>query len=537
MAMLGLPIPPAYVTTVGDSGLDELALRPQIATLLEGPFAGISMAVRSSSSDEDRPVGNAAGVYDSYLNLTSVEEVLKAMQMCVDSVRSADAVAYRRMRGLSGPVRMSILIQRLVPCSMSGVLYTRNPISERGTMLVEATDGLGTAVVAGSGAAHRFTLQRRTNWRPPQDFAFRDMDELREVLVALGHLLEETMGAPQDIEWGVHAGRLYVLQSRDASPSPIRFPLPANRPRFSTGQPVEILSAGYALHIAPPIGPFATARRESVPTASELEQIALASALLVARGTVCSHAAAACREIGLPVVAVPENFEMPSPALIDAMTGIITPLDGLDPVERKKAIFAASRQIAQRSLAGVRAENKYETVVFDAAAQGKLHRWIRSAHPGALRQVRQTIHPYDDPQRTYSGVSARIQVTDGAVRVQMKRANLLPDRPFRYDEEILFNVDSVGEGDALLRAICYVPFETQQRDLELANVDGVQFSFNHWPGAPQPWVGIEAPSVELASSVIASAGVSAEECAALDGRDLFARLSLPLSGLSFKGNE
>ena len=59
------------------------------------------------------------------------------------------ARAYRQQLAVAGPVRMGVVVQEMVAADVAGVLFTRNPVSGAAELVVEASWGLGEAVVAG----------------------------------------------------------------------------------------------------------------------------------------------------------------------------------------------------------------------------------------------------------------------------------------------------------------------------------------------------------------------------------------------------
>jgi phosphoenolpyruvate synthase/pyruvate phosphate dikinase len=58
---------------------------------------------------------------------------------------------------------MAVVVQRLVPAEVSGILFTANPVSgARDEIVVNAAFGLGEALVGGLTTPDSFTLDRKT---------------------------------------------------------------------------------------------------------------------------------------------------------------------------------------------------------------------------------------------------------------------------------------------------------------------------------------------------------------------------------------
>jgi pyruvate,water dikinase len=131
---------------------------------------------------------------------------------------------------------MAVVVQRLVPAEVAGVLFTRDPLDPEGTrMLVEASWGLGESVVSGKVAPDRYHIDRATGRVVEQHIATKSIEVAaegtREVLAEkreqpcldaacladlaeLGRRVEAFYGEPRDVEWAWAEGRFWLLQAR-----------------------------------------------------------------------------------------------------------------------------------------------------------------------------------------------------------------------------------------------------------------------------------------------------------------------------------
>ena len=145
----GLPVPPGYalsprvVEAVAEDHPPALAALRRVSTEL-----GI-MAVRSSAPDEDSEDASFAGAHLSVLAVSGHDATAAAVRDVHASGRLAGAVSYRATMGLDATCRMAVVVQRLVDAEMAGVLFTRNPVTGADERVIEASWGLGEAVVAG----------------------------------------------------------------------------------------------------------------------------------------------------------------------------------------------------------------------------------------------------------------------------------------------------------------------------------------------------------------------------------------------------
>jgi Pyruvate phosphate dikinase, AMP/ATP-binding domain len=107
--------------------------------------------VRSSATAEDLPTASFAGQQDTYLNVIGSTEVLRHVSRCWASLFTERAVTYRLRNGVDHrQVQMGVVVQQMVVPQAADVLFTADPVtSNRKVLSVEATFGLGEALVAG----------------------------------------------------------------------------------------------------------------------------------------------------------------------------------------------------------------------------------------------------------------------------------------------------------------------------------------------------------------------------------------------------
>ncbi|MFQ6058136.1 MAG: PEP/pyruvate-binding domain-containing protein [Anaerolineae bacterium] len=220
------------------------SLPPDVADAIAAAHheMGVPVAVRSSATSEDLPDASFAGQYDTYLNVLTLEDVIERVKACWASLWNAWALAYRHRHNLSPlEAAMGVVVQQQVPAEVSGVLFTLNPTTGlEEEMLVEASWGLGEAVVSGRVTPDRFVVDawneqvrsREVSDKgvmvvPDESPGVKEVpvsgdrraqpaltDEQLLQLVQLGYQVQGIYGYPQDIEWALHQGVFYVLQAR-----------------------------------------------------------------------------------------------------------------------------------------------------------------------------------------------------------------------------------------------------------------------------------------------------------------------------------
>lgn len=197
------------------------------------------VSIRSSASSEDSSSAAFAGLYDTFLNVESVPDlVLEKLKQCWASLFNERAVAYLLARGIPDVEGMAVIIQVMVPAEASGVTFTAHPM-EPMTLVMEVSYGLGNMIVCGEVDPDHYVLNRHTleivrkkigqkhKMTIIQDGKIRTVnvqgsfvaqevlsdDKIKEVAgVCLS--IEHTFDYPQNIEWCISNERLWLLQSR-----------------------------------------------------------------------------------------------------------------------------------------------------------------------------------------------------------------------------------------------------------------------------------------------------------------------------------
>ncbi len=222
------------------------ALREEIAAAWLQLCGGTPqpVAVRSSATTEDAEDASFAGLQDTYLWVTGLEQVLDGIRRCWASLYSVESVGYRRRRNVpEAGVSMAVVVQRMVDARTAGVMFTRSPTTgDRSVITIEGSWGLGSAVVGGEVTPDRFVLGKITGEISVRDISDKHVrhrpapgggiidepvpeaerrlpcisdDELQS-LRAVGRSIEKHYGRSQDIEWAIEngTGAILLLQSR-----------------------------------------------------------------------------------------------------------------------------------------------------------------------------------------------------------------------------------------------------------------------------------------------------------------------------------
>jgi pyruvate,water dikinase len=203
--------------------------------------AALGSAVRSSAISEDGSAMSFAGLYETYLNIVGIENVLASVKKCYVSLWAERAVQYRAHKGVTNEA-MAVVVMSLVSSETSGIAFTAHPVTgSRDQVVINSAWGLGEAVVSGRVTPDSFVVDKRTFrlvekdiyrqelavYPHPQGAGTIERDLSPEQAVApslsdeeaceVGRLaagVEKHYGEPQDVEFGLSGGKIYLLQAR-----------------------------------------------------------------------------------------------------------------------------------------------------------------------------------------------------------------------------------------------------------------------------------------------------------------------------------
>ncbi|HZD60792.1 MAG TPA: PEP/pyruvate-binding domain-containing protein, partial [Anaerolineae bacterium] len=208
---------------------------------LSGPEEDMYVAVRSSATAEDLPKASFAGQQATFLNVKGEENVVDAVQRAWASLFEARAIFYRYDKGFDHfRVSIAIPVQKMVESEKSGVMFTVEPLTNnRDELEIEAIFGLGEAIVTGAVnpdiyivrksdlqiidkkiASQPWKIELREGKNQHMDIPLEQRevqkltdDEIIE-LARYGITLEDHYNFPQDAEWAIEGGTIYLVQTR-----------------------------------------------------------------------------------------------------------------------------------------------------------------------------------------------------------------------------------------------------------------------------------------------------------------------------------
>lgn len=230
----GFDVPDGFVIPAGAQPA-RADIEAALALLGNGP-----VAVRSSGLAEDTADASFAGQYDTMLNVQGADAVLDAVAAIVRSAHSSRVASYA-----SASQPMAVLVQRMVPSDVSGVAFSANPLTgNRSEVRITATKGLGDRLVSGEIDGDEWLVSTAATAVSQPQQAIDAATAMK--IAALARKAESARKAPQDIEWAMADGRLYLLQSRPITVLPIA-------PQIDKPKGTWQKDAG---HFSEPVSPF-----------------------------------------------------------------------------------------------------------------------------------------------------------------------------------------------------------------------------------------------------------------------------------------
>lgn len=332
----------------------ESQIRETYQTMQGNAKELLSVAVRSSATAEDLPNASFAGQQETYLNISGIENVLKAVKRVYASLYTDRAIAYREHHHFAhDKVAISVGIQRMVRSDIgaSGVLFTID--TESGfdqVVFITGNYGLGETVVQGQVNPDEFyvykpnlkskkpaVLRRNLGSKAlqmiytseanqetvkivevPQEkrnlFCIDDKDI--ETLAQYAVAIEAHYGRPMDVEWAKDGltGELYIVQAR---PETVKSRAATQElERYILKQEGDVAASGRAIGQRIGAGTVRILRhvqdmqhfKEGDVLVTDMTDpdwepiMKRAAAIVTNRGGRTCHAAIIARELGIPAV-------------------------------------------------------------------------------------------------------------------------------------------------------------------------------------------------------------------------------------------
>lgn len=297
------------------------------------------VAVRSSATAEDLPGASFAGQQETFLNIRGDANLIENVRKGWASLFTPRAIFYRSINHFNHfKVGIAIPVQRMIESEASGIMFTIDPVTnDKRKVVIEAIFGLGEMIVQGAVTPDHYEVNKASGQiidkvvrsqekmmkldngknkvsDVPGSAARRQKisDETIIALSKLGQQIEKHYYFPQDIEWALEKGKVYIVQTRPVTTvgdktSTSNFQLSSKNklllkgdpasPGIATG-PVKILSSPKEIGKVEK-GDILVAEMTNPDYVPAMQK---ARAIVTEKGGRTSHAAIVSRELGIPAV-------------------------------------------------------------------------------------------------------------------------------------------------------------------------------------------------------------------------------------------
>ncbi len=314
---------------------------------LKSLFKEPLVAVRSSATAEDLPSASFAGQQATFLDVRGESNLIENVRAAWASLFEPRAIFYRHEQKIPFThVGIAVPVQLMVSSTSSGVMFTIDPVTnEKSKIVIEAIFGLGELIVQGEITPDHFEVDKKSftvinkkiadqtvmlvkadhgvkKVSVPAKSNLKPKITDKEVveIAKLGARIEKHYFYPQDIEWAIEDGIVYIVQSRPIttigkqkleikSQTKVNVPTPTSELRHSilTGDPASPGIAVGPVQIIHSAKEIAKIDKGEVLVAPEtnpdyVPAMKKAVAIVTERGGRTSHAAIVSRELGIPAV-------------------------------------------------------------------------------------------------------------------------------------------------------------------------------------------------------------------------------------------
>src|SRR3989344_5813451 len=200
----------------------------------------VFVAVRSSATAEDLADASFAGQQESFLNVKGNDELIESVKKCFASLYTSRATYYRQKKGFKHEeTKLAVAVQRMVDSDKSGVIFSKDPSYNNENTIIEAVFGLGEGIVSGMITPDKYIVSPELKILDvklaDKKVAITRNSSGKNIEVALTNeksnsqvlkeseikklaefplKLEEHYDKPQDIEFAIENGEIFIVQTR-----------------------------------------------------------------------------------------------------------------------------------------------------------------------------------------------------------------------------------------------------------------------------------------------------------------------------------
>jgi pyruvate,water dikinase len=388
---------------VRQAGMSE-EVRDRILEAYRAMGADSFVAVRSSATGEDGADASFAGMNETFTNVRGEQDLIEKVGQCWASLFGPRVVAYRASRGFTADPAMAVVVQLMIASERSGVAFTADPTTDAtDRVVVEGAFGQGEVVVSGSVEPDTYVVAKETGEILSRRMGYKsfkiirgadgkdqriDLDEAQaqaqvlnddeiRAIADIAVRSERHAGCPQDTEWAIADGTIYIVQTR-----PITTLNRAGKPAAEQhevllqGLPAVPGAASGEVRVLMDVRDGARLQDGEILVAQMtnpdwLPTMRRAAALVTDTGGMTCHAAIVARELGVPCIVGART------ATKDLTDGMVVTVDGTHgrvlagrtPDTQATPAVTVSSEPAHQIVAEVTATKIYVNVAMPDAAE------------------------------------------------------------------------------------------------------------------------------------------------------------------------
>ncbi len=305
-----------------------------------GGLKNIPVAVRTSATAEDSLDASFAGQGDTFLNVIGEANVISRVRDCWSSLFTSRSIFYQVKKHYDHfKIGVAVPVQKLINSEVSGIMFTANPVTNaKNEIIVETIWGLGEYIVQGKITPDQHIVDKNSWKIISEEHVSQEIqltkgdDETKETLVPktkinkkkidpsmaikiakIGQKLHQHYGKPQDVEFSIDKGKLYIVQTRPITTIATSQKTLDNQKQvidatpYLNGEPASPgISSGVVVIIKDPKEINRAQKGQILVTTMTTPDFVPAmkkvNGIITDKGGQTSHAAIVSRELGVPCI-------------------------------------------------------------------------------------------------------------------------------------------------------------------------------------------------------------------------------------------
>ncbi len=516
-------------------------IKKEILEVIRKEFKNEKLVIRSSATCEDSIFFSSSGQYDSFLNVSTDEEIINAIKKIYASFFTENSKLYTSIYHIDlSKESMPILVQKVAPVILSGVMFSCNPTDGEKKYIVEWTEGLGTKVVEGQDNIKSLevfpsAINKINN---------RNILELLKCLVKI----KDKFGTDVDVEWGIDKeNKIYIFQTRPVVLNNHNINISYSIKDSSILQKCDSISKGFAIGKISKIAqnkPGNILYKNIKYNLNNIKLILESKGIIIKGNNKLSHFANITRELCKPCVSIDKlDYDEQGVYIIDGFNKQIINFDALDTTDKIYFLMTYFEYLKKtreysyeifNGIINIYKDNKIEQVIFNIDENRILKLLEKNNYKET--SIKEKIYTYDTGNQSLITKNAilRIQESNNKIKIQFKVLN--KKESYREEQGIILEFDSLAKAKQFMEGIGMKNTGYQERIITKYIGEKSIVNLIKWPNC-ELYLGIEVKQIDDLSNVHKELELENTFKSGMGGKEIFERLNLTLEECKFKENE